>query len=229
MCMKNKIAFISDIHGNYEALKVVLNYLDINNINTIYSLGDVVGYYCQVNEVCEELQKRDIPNIFGNHDWYLAGGGKCPRSKSANYLIEFQKKIISKDNLNWLSKSRLFYNFKNIRAVHGGWENPIDEYMHDIDEKYFDKLDGSIFLSGHTHIPCIREFQNGKIYCNPGSVGQPRDNNPHTSFALLADNKFEIVRLDYDYEPLFKEMREYGIDDYYYGCLKYGSPRLRNL
>ena len=54
-----------------------------------------------------------------------------------------------------------------------------------------------------------------------------RDNNPQTSFALLTDNKFEIVRLDYDYEPLFNEMKKHGIDDYYYGCLKYGSPRLR--
>ena len=61
--MNNKIAFISDIHGNYEALKVVLDYLDINKINTIYSLGDVVGYYCQVNEVCESY-KKEIYQIF---------------------------------------------------------------------------------------------------------------------------------------------------------------------
>ena len=199
--MSNKIAFISDIHGNYEALKVVLDYLDKNKIDRIYSLGDVVGYNCQINEVCEELQKRKIPNIFGNHDWYMAGGGKCPRSKSANYLIEFQKEIISKENLQWLSESSLFFNFGNIRAVHGGWDNPIDEYLYDINEQYFD----------------------------PGSVGQPRDGNPKTSFAILHDGRFEIIRLKYDYEPLFREMKSYGIDDYYYGCLKYGSPKLRKI
>ena len=227
--MSNKIAFISDIHGNYEALKVVLDYLDKNKIDRFYSLGDVVGYNCQINEVCEELQKRKIPNIFGNHDWYMAGGGKCPRSKSANYLIEFQKEIISKENLQWLSESSLFFNFGNIRAVHGGWDNPIDEYLYDINEQYFDEIKGSVFLSGHTHIPIIKVFNNGKIYCNPGSVGQPRDGNPKTSFAILHDGRFEIIRLKYDYEPLFREMKSYGIDDYYYGCLKYGSPKLRKI
>ena len=53
-----KIGLISDIHGNYEALKAVLAELDRMNISEIYCLGDVVGYYSQVNECCNELISR---------------------------------------------------------------------------------------------------------------------------------------------------------------------------
>ena len=97
-----RIGLISDIHGNYEALKSVLGELDRMNIDKIYCLGDVVGYYSQVNECCEELIGRNIPSLMGNHDWYLASGGFCPRSDSANKCLEYQRKIIVESNIQWL-------------------------------------------------------------------------------------------------------------------------------
>ena len=90
-----RIGLISDIHGNYEALKVVLEDLDKSNVDKIYCLGDVVGYYSQVNECCKELIEREILCIMGNHDWYLASGTGCPRSKSANDCINYQRKGFS--------------------------------------------------------------------------------------------------------------------------------------
>ena len=54
------IALISDIHGNFTALKEVLKEIDKIGIGEIYCLGDVVGYYTEVNECCEELRKRNI-------------------------------------------------------------------------------------------------------------------------------------------------------------------------
>lgn len=97
-----KIGLISDIHGNYEALKVVLETLDQMSISEIYCLGDVVGYYSQVNECCDELRSRNIPCVMGNHDWYMASGGFCPRSESVNDCLAYQRKIISPENLKWL-------------------------------------------------------------------------------------------------------------------------------
>ena len=89
-----KIAFISDIHGNFEALKAVLEEIDRMGITQIYCAGDVVGYYAQINECCEELRKREIPCVMGNHDWYVAGGGFCPRSRSVNDCLAYQRTII---------------------------------------------------------------------------------------------------------------------------------------
>ena len=79
-----KTAFISDIHGNYEALTSVLAEIDRLGVERIYCAGDVVGYYSQINECCRELREREIPCVMGNHDWYMAGGGFCPRSRSVN-------------------------------------------------------------------------------------------------------------------------------------------------
>lgn len=52
------IAIISDVHGNYEALKVVLKKIEQLEIKKIFCLGDVVGYYSQVNECCDALREK---------------------------------------------------------------------------------------------------------------------------------------------------------------------------
>jgi predicted phosphodiesterase len=97
-----KTGFISDIHGNYEALKAVLGELERLGVTDIYCAGDVVGYYSQINECCRELRERRIPCVMGNHDWYMAGGGFCPRSKSVNDCLAYQRNIIDSDHLDWL-------------------------------------------------------------------------------------------------------------------------------
>src|SRR5882724_9307027 len=123
------IGIISDIHGNYEALTAVLAELDRMKIDEIYCLGDVVGYYTQINECCEELIRRNIPSLMGNHDWYLAGGGFCPRSKSVNDCMVYQRKVITEENLNWLRGFDIQRIVGDIHMVHGGWANPVDEYL----------------------------------------------------------------------------------------------------
>ena len=221
-----KIGFISDIHGNYEALKSVLFELDKMKVTEIYCLGDVVGYYSQVNECCNELRSRNIRCLMGNHDWYMAGGGHCLRSKSVNDCINYQRSIITKVNLEWIQRFSIFIHEHNINMVHGGWSDPIDEYLHPSDE-YFLQLKGKIFISGHTHVQLLERFGD-KLYCNPGSVGQPRDNNPKAAFAVY-DGIFHLYRTSYDYLKVFELMKKAGFDDYYYGCLENGSNKLCKL
>jgi putative phosphoesterase len=223
-----RIGVISDIHGNYEALKSVLLELDKVGVSEIYSLGDVVGYYSQVNECCEELIKRQIPNLMGNHDWYLSSGGYCLRSKSVNDCLEYQRKIITEENLRWLRQSQLQRFVGDIHMVHGGWADPIDEYIWEPSEDYFSKIDGKLFMSGHTHIQVLEKFGE-KTYCNPGSVGQPRDNNPKAAFAVVENNSISLHRVSYDIEKVFKLMNMAGFNDYYYGSLKTGAKKLGRL
>jgi len=134
-----KIGIISDIHGNYEALKSVLTELDKYNVTEIYCLGDVVGYYSQVNECCDELIERNIPCLMGNHDWYMVSGGFCPRSTWVNDCLNYQRKVITKRNIEWLRNSKIQLFVGNIHMVHGGWSDPIDEYLHEPSEEYFNR------------------------------------------------------------------------------------------
>lgn len=218
------IAIISDVHGNYEALKSVLAKIDEMNISDIFCLGDVVGYYSQVNECCDELRKRNVKCIMGNHDWYITANSFCPRSKSVNDCLNYQRQVITEENKNWVSSFPLIRNEYGISMVHGSWNNPIDEYLEPTEE-YFEKLEGQYFMSGHCHVQKLEKYKN-KIYCNPGSVGQPRDNDPRAAFATFDGNNFKLYRVKYDIAKVGELMDKAGFNGYYYGCLKTGARNL---
>ena len=222
-----KIAFISDIHGNYEALKAVFSEIDRLGISDVYCAGDIVGYYSQINECCNELRQRGIPSVMGNHDWYMAGGGFCPRSKSVNDCLVYLRSVIDIENLNWLKSLPVQMQIGQIKMVHGGWANPLDEYLKPTQE-YFEQVEGELFVSGHTHVQMLKNF-GSKIYCNPGSVGQPRDGDPRAAFAVFDGLNFELHRVEYDMQKVFDLMEAAGFNDYYYGGLKTGSKNLRRL
>jgi putative phosphoesterase len=223
-----RIGLISDIHGNYEALKSVLSELDRMKVDKIYCLGDVVGYYSQVNECCHELISRNIPCLMGNHDWYLASGGFCERSRSVNDCLVYLRKVIFDEHIEWLRTFPIQMFVENIHMVHGGWSDPIDEYIVEPNAEYFAKIEGEIFVSGHTHIQCQYRF-GSKTYCNPGSVGQPRDGDPRAAFAIIEDGQISLHRVEYDFERVFELMHNAGFNDYYYGGLKTGARNLRRL
>jgi putative phosphoesterase len=217
-------AFISDIHGNFEALSAVLAEIDQLGVSRIVCAGDIVGYYSQVNECCDALRERDIASVMGNHDWYMAGGGVCLRSKSVNDCLEYQRGVITDENLAWLRTLPVQLDVGEVRMVHGGWSDPIDEYL-EPSEDYFARLEGRFFLTGHSHIQAIHRFSD-KVYCNPGSVGQPRDGDPRAAFATFDGNDFTLHRVEYDMQKVFDLMDAAGFNEYYYGGLKTGARHL---
>lgn len=219
------IALVSDIHGNYIALKEVLKSIDKLGITDIYCLGDVVGYYSQINECCDELRKRKVKCIMGNHDWYMVSNGFCPRSNSVNDCIKYQRKIITEKNFKWLSNFPIYKRLGELCMVHGGWCDPIDEYL-ESNEEYFNKIEGKYFVSGHTHVQLIKNFGD-KIYCNPGSVGQPRDGDNRAAFATFDGKNFQLYRIKYDFDEVGRLMEKAGFNGYYYGCLKTGARNLQ--
>lgn len=221
-----KLALISDIHGNYEALKSVIDAIDNIGVDKIYCLGDVVGYYSRINECCELLRNRGIETIMGNHDWYLISGSGCPRSKTANECIAFHREIITKDNFEWISKFKICHKLDKFIMFHGGFENPIDEYMKP-EENLFKNNNNSYFASGHSHMQMIKEF-GGKLYCNPGSVGQPRDGDNRAAFATFNGTEFSLHRVEYDIDKTCKEMSSLGFNGYYFERLRYGSRHFHN-
>jgi putative phosphoesterase len=222
-----KTAFISDIHGNYEALKAVLQHIDALEVDRIVCAGDIAGYYSQINACCDTLRQRNIPAVMGNHDWYLGQDGHCLRSRSVNDCLVYQRSVITPDNKAWLAQLPLQWRMDDIRVVHGGWSDPIDEYLKPTPE-YFAPLSCRYFVSGHTHMPTICDYGD-KIYCNPGSVGQPRDGDPRAAFAILEDDHFSLHRVNYDLQKVCDLMQAAGFNDYYYGGLFAGARHLQRI
>lgn len=226
------IGIISDIHGNLPALKSVLKELEKLNVCEIICLGDVAGYYTQVNECIDVVRQSCSLCLLGNHDWYLAFDKDCPRSQSANTCLKYQRSIVSENNREWLQQLCPKKKYLDLNIAHAGWNDPLDEYLTRPNEHYFGKLPGKYFSSGHTHIPMIWKSKT-KIYCNPGSVGQPRDGNRKASFAIWKNNTFEIHRVEYDYIETQAQMKSKKFDKYFYQNLEFGlkigDKRLSNI
>jgi putative phosphoesterase len=215
-------AIISDVHGNFHALSAVLADIARCGCEKIVSLGDIAGYGCQVNECIAELRSRNIVNILGNHDHYLISGEGCPRSNSANKCIEYQRKVISPAHFEWLSRSLLEVRSGDRWFVHGGWQDPVDEYMLEISPEYFDSFNGTLFVSGHTHVQTLAPLGK-KTYCNPGSVGQPRDGDWRAAYAILDGTNVELRRVEYDVEAMCREMSSCGFSEHFYENLRNGT------
>ncbi|MBE3092239.1 MAG: metallophosphoesterase family protein [Chloroflexi bacterium] len=218
------IAIIADVHGNYPALLAVLKNIKKYNVEKIYSLGDLCGYYSMINEVINTVREKGIINILGNHDYYITDNKNCPRSKSANICLEYQRNVITNENLEWLKNSKNNLIINDLNMVHGGWIDNLDEYIYEVNEDYFSNIDGKYFFSGHTHVQKIIKFNN-KIYCNPGSVGQPRDGNWKAAYSLLDNNKSKIIlkRVEYDVDLIAFDMKNKGFDQHYYSNLYKGA------
>jgi putative phosphoesterase len=215
-----KIGLISDIHGNVSALQSVLASLDAADVKDVVCLGDTAGYHPQVNECIEILRERNILSVMGNHDWYLTSG-HCLRSTLVNTCIDYQRTVITPQNLDWLRSLPIEIEMYGIRMVHGGWADPLDEYLEPT-ERYFQKLRGSFFASGHSHLPKIFSSE-GKSWCNPGSVGQPRDGNPHASFAIFDGTTFILKRVQYDVDETVRACLAAGLPQKVFGGLRHGS------
>lgn len=219
----NAFAVISDIHGNYPALREVINDIHKHDIKNILCLGDISGYYCMVNECIELLLHEKVFCLKGNHDSYLLGEGVCPRSHSVNDCINYQKKIIKPFYLHWLNNFKPFYRNESFVAMHGGLQDYLDEYTADFSfETALEKFPGiQLFMSGHTHIQKQQSFKN-LIYFNPGSVGQPRDYDNRAAYAIVNRNGVELYRVSYNIDEIANAMNQAGFEDYYYRNLYKG-------
>lgn len=208
----SKIALFSDIHSNLPALEAFFKDLEKSKPDTIYCLGDLVGYNLWPNEVINEIRKRGIPTIAGNYDF---GVGRTSDDCGCAYKTEEEKEmgIQSIALTNQLVNSEERHYLRSLPAhiqveyqlnsdslfllmVHGS-PRKINEYLfEDRDEKSMFRIletsNADILFFGHTHKPYHRIFEyekNGqKAYrhaINIGSIGKPKDGDPRGCYALI--------------------------------------------
>lgn len=223
-----KTGIISDIHGNYPALRAVLEDAEKEGVTQLYCLGDLVGYYCMFNEVVHTIREKGIRTLMGNHDYALVkNNGVIERSKTCTRILGRQLTEISPENLAWLQTLETSFSFTQAGTrffcVHGGLQDPVDEYIRTIDKSYFEtnNFTADVLISGHTHLPRNEEYPPYR-YLNPGSVGQPRDGNPAASYLLLEEGRGYHKRVDYDIDEIAAAMKDSGYDAYIYEILYRG-------
>ncbi len=177
-----KIAILSDIHGNLEALKAVLKTVDKLGIHKLWVLGDTLGHYYQAAEAFALLEKYDTLTIKGNHELifldYLKGKNREEINKKYGNCYAFYQKTFSKELITKIKQldeiKTITHQKTTIKLIHeapktGGYVYPTEKKL------TLQALEGDcdIVFMGHTHYPMVYFGSKTKII-NVGSVGQNR-------------------------------------------------------
>lgn len=216
-----KIALFSDIHANLPALEAALHDIDQRKPDSVYCLGDLVGYNVWPNEVIHEIRNRRIPTIAGNYDQGVGRAGhdcgcayKTDHEKSnGEKSIAYTNSVVLPEERQYLrnlpSHIRLEYELNedkfDVLMAHGS-PRKINEYLFaDREEKsllrIIEQANARIMFFGHTHKPYHRVLRdsdgNWRHAINIGSVGKPKDGDPRGCYVLMElDETFSIANRD---------------------------------
>jgi predicted phosphodiesterase len=228
-----RYAVLSDVHANLEALQAVLQDVDLKRIQNLLFLGDAVGYGPNPNECVELLIERCKILLAGNHDWGVLGRTDIAYfNEYARTAIEWTKEVLTKKNFKNLQSLPIQEKIEkeDMLLVHSTLREPQEwHYLLTLwdAEINFNYFNNKYCFLGHSHYPFIIERlpsgelvtykdeapkgQTERYIVNVGSVGQPRDGDPRASYAIVDDEKMEIVRVPYDIEAVQKKMRKAGL------------------
>jgi diadenosine tetraphosphatase ApaH/serine/threonine PP2A family protein phosphatase len=217
-----RLAIISDIHSNVEALTEVLKTAEQYKVDRIVSLGDIVGYGASPNECCELVRSSAEITLLGNHDAAVAG--RMDYSfyyDAARHALDWSSNVLSDENLAWLRSLPYTYRIGEVGFCHG---SPIDpkayEYIFALEQArelmtHVADLPEVTFI-GHSHLCKAFAIGNGEVndvvaqkfgvrrgykyIISVGSVGQPRDYDNRACFVVhdTAARTVEYVRVEYD-------------------------------
>ena len=184
-------AIISDIHSNLEALTTVLGDIEQRGIQTIYCLGDVVGYAANPKECLDLVIEKTSASVLGNHDYAVLyeptnfNLGAEQASYWGREILE-QEQDISKSNNRWsyLGSQKMRWTLKTtlngvetcMDFVHASPRRPINEYLFPDDvytspgkvSAQFERI-GHICFIGHTHLPGV--FLEDPDFYTPEELG----------------------------------------------------------
>ncbi|NUV00168.1 metallophosphatase [Marinitoga sp. 1154] len=226
-----KLAFISDIHANLEALNAVLKDIKKREIEKIYCLGDLVGYGPNPNEVIDIIKKEKIESVMGNYDnaigyekescgcAYNPGRETEVGDESINWTIKNTTKKNKKYLKSLSSKIELKIEGINLLLVHGSPLNHLFEYIKpDIDilrlKEIVNKTNADIIITGHTHLIMSKHIK-GKAILNPGSIGRTKDGSPLATYLILEINNgiynYEFIKVKYDVKKTVEKIIEVGL------------------
>jgi len=219
------VALISDVHGNLPALEAVVKKIDTFKPDQWVCLGDVVGYGPFPSECIDLIRSRNIPTVMGNHDAGVSGNLTIKHFRNPNRkLIQKTQEILSKEQLRWLQNlPETLVDDNNWIAVHA---NPLEPLKWDYVDSAIKarnilaSINAQLCFVGHTHIPFVVSNKIGllgfnkdqKYLINPGSVGQPRDEDFRASFCLVDTEKWEIKmeRVEYNTEKVLTGLTNLG-------------------
>ena len=204
-----RLAALSDIHGNLAALDAVLDDITRRGCDGIVNLGDIASGPLWPRETLERLLPLGLPTIAGNHERQLLGDAATLAPSDAH-----ARHALTAAQLDWIRRLPGLLRLDDVLLCHGTPHSDVDYLLEDIDDPAGTVLpaaadtvaarlrhpmaDGAgLVLCGHSHTPRRLRLADGRLACNPGSVGLPAfatgrpvphrvgTGTPHARYALL--------------------------------------------
>ena len=227
-----RYAILGDIHANLEALDAVLQDATEQGVTHYACTGDVVGYNADPKACLQKIRGLKCTVVQGNHDYYAA----CNESMElftpmAQKSIRWTRKQLSPFERKYLRHLPLILDIETFTIVHSSLSNPHRwNYIFKkkaADANFRNQFNPVCFF-GHTHVPLAfihdRTTEKGfyetlhirprtQYLINVGSVGQPRDRNPKSAYAIydLDEQTVTMRRVEYDIEETQKKIRAAGL------------------
>lgn len=231
-----RYAIISDIHGNRQALNVVLTDIRSNRIDCIICLGDIVGYGPSPKETVENCYQYVNYFVLGNHDAAVAGKISTENfNDNAKFLINWTLSRLEEGHKKFLSSASLLLKGKDFRCAHGSLKNPGRfSYILEEDEarEEFAGFPEKLAFVGHSHVPGLFvigdsgnphwleptnfNLEDEKRYIvNVGSVGQPRDDDVRASYCIYDQERGDVLfrKIPFDIEAYRRDQAKCNLPE----------------
>jgi diadenosine tetraphosphatase ApaH/serine/threonine PP2A family protein phosphatase len=234
-----KLALITDLHANREAVQAVLDHAERSGAQRYAFLGDYVGYGADPGWVIDTVRgyvANGAIAVGGNHDAGVAKETSPAMRTDARLAVEWTRSQLNASQLAWLSDLPLSIIDRDILFVHANAFAPAEwEYIQGRIEavRSLHATTCHYTICGHMHEPKLFHLSGtGKAgdfiptpgmaipipphrqwLIVPGSAGQPRDGNPAACYALfdLAEQTLTFQRVPYDHEEAARKIRAAGL------------------
>jgi len=234
-----RIAILSDIHANSDALAAVLADIARHDVAATVHLGDVVvGYNTRPRETLALLREHRIPGVRGNHD--LMAIGRLPADQCGpvgRKAIGWTRKVLTEADCDYLASLPDELRLEGgILCTHSALGDPCVRLhargQFEEETKVLLHFDGDLRVccTGHTHLQQVVEVAAGGVvrrpavpelvldpaafcFLNPGSVGQPRDGDERAAYAVFDSETYHVWfhRVAYDVRRITRENARRGI------------------
>lgn len=218
-----RLALISDVHGNADALQAVISHARRGGVTAFLNAGDSIGPP-KPRETVEMIRGQDILSVSGNMDRALlrnTPGKKVKGKKVKDRQLKMTLELLDQDDIAWLrslpEELRLDVCGRTVLVTHASPGQEAEKLLPFTPESRMRFLartaKADVIVTGHSHLPMVREI-GGVLFINPGSVGRPRD-GAQACYALLDLPSMEVVmaRVTYDSRRTAEEMRALGFND----------------
>ena len=225
-----KIAVISDIHGNMEAVEAVFKDIETRNCEKLFVLGDYAMAGPEPQAVIEYFMNKskdeNVTMIQGNTDLMIVDYNdelyqllktKAPIMAEA---LKSDVQVINQEAKDFLAnlppQKEVVLNGVKFLLVHGSPrrnnEDILPETTMEQLKEMLSDVDAGVVLCGHTHLPCGFQTETKQTVVNTGSIGRPFTPEPKSCYLTITVNEgkcvFEHHFVDYDREMASNKLKK---------------------